>query len=77
MTIRTGSVPELIASKLIRYDETDRADIQFLFGQGQFEWASVRDTADRLPGPFRTNALVQENLRNLKTDLRLWKGLSA
>jgi hypothetical protein len=75
LTIRTGNAPDLVASKLIRYDETDRSDLQFLFGQCQFAWEEVRDAADRLPEPFRTDALVRDNLANLKTDLQLWKGV--
>ena len=72
LAVRTGSVEDLVASKLIRYDEIDRADIQFLFAQFHFSWEAVRNSADRLPHPFRTDTLVLENLANLKADLRMW-----
>ena len=72
LAVRTGSVEDLVASKLIRYDEIDRADIQFLFAQFHFSWEAVRNSAGRLPHPFRTDTLVAENLANLKSDLRMW-----
>ena len=74
LTIQTGSVPDIVASKLIRYDETDKADIQFLVSQSAFSWEAVRVAAANLPLAFREDALVIENLNNLATDLLLWKG---
>jgi hypothetical protein len=74
LTVRTGSVEDLVASKLIRYDEIDRADIQYLFAQFHFSWEVVSTSASRLPHPFSTDAVVLENLANLKSDLRMWGG---
>jgi len=74
LTVVTGSVPDLVASKLIRYDETDRADIQFLYTQFRFEWSDVRKSVARLPHPFGADVLVLENLDNLKTDMAAWGG---
>jgi len=74
LTVVTGSVPDLVASKLIRYDETDQADIQFLYTQFRFEWSDVRKSVALLPHPFGTDALVPENLDNLKTDMAAWGG---
>lgn len=74
LTVVTGSVPDLVASKLIRYDETDRSDIQFLFTQFRFEWQDVQKSATRLPHPFGIDALVLKNLDNLKADMAAWGG---
>ncbi|MFA7230665.1 MAG: hypothetical protein WC071_05295 [Victivallaceae bacterium] len=38
LTVKTGFVSEFVASKLIRYDATDRADVQFLLKQYPFLW---------------------------------------
>ncbi len=77
LTVKTGSVADLVASKLIRYDESDRADIQFLVRQCGVAWADVQSAAQRLPVPFRDDALVRENLGNLQTDMLLWQGACA
>ncbi|MEI7900040.1 MAG: hypothetical protein WCK89_07295 [bacterium] len=74
LTVRTGSVADFVASKLIRYDETDRADIQFLYTQKRFTWESVRESVERLPELFRYDALVRGNLDDLVRDMRLWEG---
>jgi hypothetical protein len=73
LTIKTGSIEDLVASKLIRYDLTDQADIQFLFFQSKFTLESVRESVSRLPTTFRGDALVLENLENLARDIALWK----
>jgi hypothetical protein len=72
--VRTGNVEELVASKLIRYDATDRADVQFLHAQFRFSAESVQDAVGRLPHPFRDDALVRENLANLLLDMQVWRG---
>jgi hypothetical protein len=74
LTVVTGSVPDLVASKLIRYDETDRSDIQFLYTQFRFDWPAVQKSVAHLPHPFGTDALVLENLHNLKADMAAWGG---
>lgn len=72
--VRSGSVEDLVASKLIRYDETDRADIQYLYAQFPFKWDAVREAVARLPEPFQKDAMLLDNLANLETDMRFWKG---
>ena len=72
LRVRTGAPAELIASKLIRYDETDRSDIQYLHAQGRVSIEAIASAADRLPAPFAADPLVRENLANLKTDMRIW-----
>lgn len=63
---------DLIASKLIRYDPTDQADIQFLTVHQRVRFEDVERAVGRLPEPFREDALVLENLKNLRRDLLRW-----
>ncbi len=63
---------DLVASKLIRYDEADRADLQFLYNLYPWEWEEVERAVNRLPKHFRQDSVVRENLLNLKTDMALW-----
>ena len=72
LTVRTGSVADLVASKLIRYDEQDQQDIQFLLGNGRATMDEIRASVDRLPPTFRDDPLVRENLDNLVTDRTIW-----
>lgn len=74
VTVRSSCVEDLVASKLIRYDETDRADVQYLYAQFNFDWPSVREAAGRLPHPFKIDPVVADNLSNLETDMRMWRG---
>lgn len=76
MLVKTGSAADLIASKLIRYDESDCADIQFVVRQGGVVWADVQAAVRRLPTPFHADRMVLENLDNLRIDLPLWQGES-
>jgi hypothetical protein len=72
LSVKTGSVPQLIASKLIRYDEIDRSDIQYLCRQIPVRIDAVEAAVGDLPEPFREDALVRENLANFKIDAGLW-----
>lgn len=74
LTVITVSPPALIASKLIRYDETDQSDIRSICFRMRVTWEQVRDAVVRLPYPFRNDAIVLENLENLKNDLMMWEG---
>jgi hypothetical protein len=65
-------VPQLIASKLIRYDEIDRSDIQYLCHQIPVRIDAVEAAVGDLPEAFREDALVRENLANFKIDASLW-----
>jgi hypothetical protein len=73
LTVKTVGIAELIASKLIRYDPTDQADIQYLVTQQPLEYLAVATAVARLPVPFDRDAVVLENLANLKTDLAMWR----
>ena len=72
LTVRTGSAADLIASKLVRYDEQDQQDIQFLLKAGAVRLSAVRESVERLPATFREDALVRENLDNLERDMKMW-----
>ncbi len=73
LTIQTASVPELVASKLIRYDAIDQGDLQYLHSQTSFNISAVETAVSLLPPPFNTDALVLENLENLRVDLEAWR----
>jgi len=73
LVIKSGSVPDIIASKLIRYDELDQGDIQYLCDQSNIKYSEVRDAAKRLPPPFQADAIVLENLNNFEVDLGMWR----
>ncbi|MBN1675909.1 MAG: hypothetical protein JXR37_33000 [Kiritimatiellae bacterium] len=73
LTLKTVSPADLVASKLIRYDEIDQGDIRYLVAQANLEHAQVREAVERLPDSFRSDRLVRENLANLEVDMKLWK----
>jgi hypothetical protein len=74
LTIFTVGPADLVASKLIRYDPSDQADIQFLMVNGRLRFDDVVRAVERLPAAFRQDALVLENLANLKRDCQRWIG---
>ena len=76
LTVKCGSAADLIASKLIRYDEIDQGDIQYLLAQTRVSFDNVADAVKRLPPPFRDDCMVLENLENYRSDAELWKGAS-
>ena len=63
---------DLVASRLIRYDPTDQADIQFLMIHSRVRFEDVAQAVERLPTAFRDDPLVRENLDNLRRDLQRW-----
>lgn len=74
LTIKSCSLPELVASKLIRYDEIDQGDIQYLCTQSKIKFSDVKDAVRRLPAPFNSDVVVLENLKNLQMDIKMWRG---
>jgi hypothetical protein len=73
LSIRTVPVPQLIASKLIRYDAIDQGDIQYVCACGRVDFLAVRKAVRQLPVPFNRDSLVLENLENLRQDLKQWR----
>jgi hypothetical protein len=72
LTVFTVPVADLIASRLIRYDPTDQADIQYLVIYTRARFEEIEQAVSRLPSAFRDDALVRENLQNLRRDLQRW-----
>lgn len=72
LTVFTLPPADLVASRLIRYDPTDQADIQFLLIQTGVHFSQVAEAVERLPMPFRNDLLVRENLENLRRDMERW-----
>lgn len=72
LVLKTVPVPQLIASKLIRYDSVDRGDVQYLCKQGRVTWEEVAAAVERLPSPFTRDVLVRENLAILREDMKMW-----
>jgi len=72
LIIFTLPAADLVASRLIRYDPTDQADIQFLVIHARIRFEHVVEAVHRLPLSFRDDALVRENLGNFQRDLQRW-----
>jgi len=72
LCIQSAPVADLVASKLIRYDEIDRSDVQYLVTQAGTTYAEIEAAAERLPAPFARDPLVHDNLLNLRTDMSMW-----
>jgi hypothetical protein len=74
LSVKTGSIVQLIASKLIRYDDIDRSDIQYLIRQSPVDIDAVAGAVAALPAPFNRDVMVLENLGNFRVDMKLWTG---
>lgn len=73
LTVKTVSMPDLIASKLIRYDAIDQSDIQYLVIQRSIGYEEICAAVRRLPPPFARDPVLLENLAALKEDLEDWR----
>jgi len=72
LRIETGSIADLVASKLIRYDDLDRSDIQYLLSSSRLPFRAIAAAAARLPPPFADDVLVRQNLDHLQEDMAIW-----
>jgi len=77
LAVKTVSIPQLIASKLIRYDEIDRSDIQYLCSQVNVDFPEIATAVGTLPHPFDRDPILLDNLENLKVDMQMWKEASS
>jgi hypothetical protein len=68
LAIVTVPPADLAASKLVRCDETDLADLRFLCSQARLRWEDIARAAERLPDPFRNDPVVRDNLAALKRE---------
>lgn len=73
LCLKTVSLPQLVASKLIRYDPIDQGDVQYLFAGGRVNFAAVAEAVRQLPAPFDSDSLVRDNLECLKRDSAQWR----
>lgn len=73
LTVKSGSAADLVASKLVRYNEKDRGDAQFLAEAANLTEADVADAVRRLPPRFRDDVVVRENFVNFKGDIAMWR----
>ena len=73
LKVSTVSPADLIASKLIRYDEIDQSDIHYLVFQMNITFESIVQAVERLPETFRKDMMIVENLANLERDILSWK----
>ena len=73
LTVRTGSDADLAASKLIRYDDSDRADVAYLAGLGRLTVPQVKEAVARMPYGTRNDVLMADNLANFEVDMKMWE----
>ena len=72
LTVLAASPADIIASKLVRYNEHDQQDVQYLIGFGRVSYKAICEAVSRLPPLFREDVHVKENLENLKYDMEIW-----
>lgn len=73
LVIKSGSVADLVASKLIRYDEIDQGDIQYLLQSYPVSFEEIQAAVKRLPPPFARDPILNDNLKNLGIDMKVWR----
>ena len=73
LTIKSASAAQLVASKLIRYDEIDQSDMRYLCEAMRITFDDVAAAVELLPPHFRLDRLVRDNLENLKNDMNMWR----
>lgn len=74
LTVKTVSIADLVASKLIRYDAIDQSDIQYLAAAHSVSYSQVQEAVQRLPPPFNRDPILLDNLRTLEQDMSNWRG---
>lgn len=75
LTIKSVAAAQLVASKLIRYDELDQSDMRYLCEAMRITFDDIAAAVERLPAHFRVDPLVRDNLENLRTDMMMWSVL--
>jgi Nucleotidyltransferase of unknown function (DUF6036) len=69
LTVRTPPAADLIIGKLKRLDPEDISDVRFLIKHFRLTEADLKESFDRLPARFKTDPVVQDNLRYVIEDL--------
>jgi len=72
LTVVTVSPAQLVASKLIRYDEMDQADICYLCSAMKISFSDIQEAVAKLPRQFKQDPILLDNLESLRTDMDLW-----
>ena len=72
LIVKTVPPADLVASKLIRYDEIDQADIRYLVEYMNVKYKSILEAVTRLPTQFKNDIVLIDNLKNLKEDINVW-----
>ena len=73
LTVATSPDADLVASKLVRYNDKDRGDVQFLAESSKLAFSDVENAVRRIPANIRDDVLVRENLENFRGDLAMWR----
>jgi hypothetical protein len=63
LTVRTPPAADLVVGKLKRLDADDLSDIGFLIDRFRLTKVDLTESFERLPARFKTDPVVQDNLR--------------
>jgi uncharacterized nucleotidyltransferase DUF6036 len=69
LTVRTPPAADLVVGKLKRLDPEDLADVTFLVRHFRLTAADLKESFGRLPARFKTDSVVEDNLRFVIEDL--------
>ena len=69
LTVRTPPAADLVIGKLKRLDPEDLGDVTFLIQHFRLTEADLRESFGRLPARFKTDPVVEDNLRFVIQDL--------
>jgi hypothetical protein len=70
LTVRTPPAADLVIGKLKRLEPDDIADVTFLIEHFRLTKADLAEAFERLPARFKTDPVVQDNLRFVLEDYR-------
>lgn len=65
LTVKTPPAADLVIGKLKRLDPEDLSDVKFLIDRFRLTEADLTESFERLPARFKTDPVVQDNLRYL------------
>lgn len=69
LLVQTPPAADLVVGKLKRLEAEDLADVIFLIDRFRLTEGDVREAFERLPARFKTDPVVQDNLRYVLEDL--------
>lgn len=68
LTVRTPPAADLVVGKLKRLEPEDLADVAFLIERFRLTESDLREAYQRLPDRFKSDTVVQDNLRYVVED---------